>query len=110
PKNQEEAYSMLYALSGNTHKVYSGFCVLNTKDTSIICESCCTKVKFSKLTEEQIKKYIESGEPFDKAGAYGIQGLGGVFVEEISGCYYNVMGLPINKLNNILRKRIKTLI
>ncbi|MPQ42499.1 Maf-like protein [Clostridium tarantellae] len=110
PKNEEEAYSMLKALSGNTHKVYSGFCVLNTKNASAICDCCCTEVKFSKLTNEQIQKYIKSEEPFDKAGAYGIQGLGGVFVEGISGCYYNVMGLPINRLNNILSQYITTLI
>lgn len=64
----------------------------------------CTEVKFSTLTEEEIREYIESKEPLDKAGAYGIQGKGGVFVEKINGCYYNVVGLPLNKLKSMLSK------
>lgn len=99
PKNYDDAYSMLSALSGNTHKVYSGVCIVNAENLNIESFVCETKVKFSKLTHNQIDKYIKSKEPMDKAGAYGIQGLGGVFVEKIDGCYYNVMGLPINKLN-----------
>ena len=62
----------------------------------------CTEVKFSTLTEEEIREYIESDEPLDKAGAYGIQGKGGVFVEKINGCYYNDVGLPLNKIKNML--------
>lgn len=99
PKNYDDAYSMLSALSGNTHKVYSGVCIVNAENLNIESFVCETKVKFSKLTHNQIDRYIKSKEPMDKAGAYGIQGLGGVFVEKIDGCYYNVMGLPINKLN-----------
>ena len=102
PKNEEDAFSMLSSLSGNTHKVYSGVCIVNTENLDIESFVCETKVKFSKLTDDQIDRYIESKEPMDKAGAYGIQGLGGVFVEKIDGCYYNVMGLPINKLNAFL--------
>ena len=102
PKNYDDAYGMLSVLSGNTHKVYSGVCIVNTENLHIESFVCETKVKFSKLTDDQIDRYIESKEPMDKAGAYGIQGLGGVFVEKIDGCYYNVMGLPINKLNAFL--------
>ena len=102
PKNYDDAYGMLSVLSGNTHKVYSGVCIVNTENLDIESFVCETKVKFSKLTGDQIDRYIESKEPMDKAGAYGIQGLGGVFVEKIDGCYYNVMGLPINKLNAFL--------
>ncbi len=102
PKNYNDAYSMLSALSGNTHKVYSGVCIYDTEKSKIDTFTCETKVKFSKLTDRQIDKYIKSKEPMDKAGSYGIQGLGGVFVEKIDGCYYNVMGLPINKLNTFL--------
>lgn len=102
PKNYEEAYSMLLELSGNTHKVYSGVCIFDMEKSKVSTFTCETKVKFSKLTDEQIDKYIKSKEPMDKAGAYGIQGLGGVFVEGIEGCYYNVMGLPLNKLNLFL--------
>lgn len=102
PKNYDEAYSMLSKLSGNTHKVYSGVCIYDGKKDEINSFVCETKVKFSKLSKNQIDTYIKTDEPMDKAGAYGIQGLGGVFVEKIDGCYYNVMGLPLNKLNTFL--------
>ena len=102
PKNYDDAYSMLSALSGNTHKVYSGVCIFDTEKSQVQSFACETKVKFSKLNKSEIEKYIMSNEPMDKAGAYGIQGLGGVFVERIDGCYYNVMGLPLNKLNTVL--------
>lgn len=104
PKSEEQAFEMLTLLSGNTHKVYSGVTIVNTEDNSIFSEVISTEVKFSDLTEAQIESYINSKEPMDKAGAYGIQGLGSVFVEEIRGCYYNVVGLPLNKLNKMLEK------
>lgn len=102
PKNEEDAFSMLSSLSGNTHKVYSGICLINTYDDTVVTDCDCTEVKFSELNPRQIRNYINSGEPMDKAGAYGIQGLGGAFVEGIKGCYYNVMGLPLNKLYKAL--------
>lgn len=102
PKNEEDAFSMLSSLSGNTHKVYSGICLINTYDDTVVTDCDCTEVKFSELNPRQIRNYINSGEPMDKAGAYGIQGLGGAFVERIEGCYYNVMGLPLNKLYKAL--------
>lgn len=102
PKNEEDAFSMLSSLSGNTHKVYSGICLINTYDDTVVTDCDCTEVRFSELNPRQIRNYINSGEPMDKAGAYGIQGLGGAFVEGINGCYYNVMGLPLNKLYKAL--------
>ncbi|PVE16112.1 septum formation inhibitor Maf [Clostridium perfringens] len=102
PKNEEDAFSMLSSLSGNTHKVYSGICLINTYDDTVVTDCDCTEVRFSELNPKQIRNYINSGEPMDKAGAYGIQGLGGAFVEGIKGCYYNVMGLPLNKLYKAL--------
>lgn len=102
PENEEDAFSMLSSLSGNTHKVYSGICLINTYDDTVVTDCDCTEVKFSELNPRQIRNYINSGEPMDKAGAYGIQGLGGAFVEGIKGCYYNVMGLPLNKLYKAL--------
>ncbi|EGT5618124.1 Maf-like protein [Clostridium perfringens] len=102
PKNEEDAFSMLSSLSGNTHKVYSGICLINTYDDTVVTDYDCTEVRFSELNTRQIRNYINSGEPMDKAGAYGIQGLGGAFVEGINGCYYNVMGLPLNKLYKAL--------
>ncbi|MBK5241596.1 Maf-like protein [Clostridium sp.] len=104
PKDSEEAFKMLTALSGNIHEVYSGIAVINTETQEISTEYVCTQVKFSKLTEQEINNYIETEEPFDKAGAYGIQGAASLFVEEIKGCYYNVVGLPVNKLYYMLRE------
>jgi len=104
PKDSGEAFQMLSDLSDNTHEVYTGIAVINTETQKISTEYVCTKVKFSKLSHEEIKKYIETGEPLDKAGAYGIQGAASLFVEQINGCYYSVVGLPVNKLYLMLRE------
>jgi len=103
PKDENEAFKMLKLLSGKTHEVYSGIALIQPKLDIIKNEAVCTKVKFSTLSDEEIIKYIKTKEPMDKAGAYGIQGYGGIFVEEIQGCYYNVMGFPLNKLNSMLK-------
>jgi septum formation protein len=102
PKDKTEAFNMLKFLSGNSHQVYSGIVLVNTRSEKIIRDYVCTDVKFSELSDSEIRKYIENGEYKDKAGAYGIQGYGGVFVEKIHGCYYNVVGLPLNKLSKML--------
>ena len=104
PKNEEDAYRMLKELSGKAHRVYSGIVVINMYNNKIGEAALHTEVKISTLTDKEILSYIKTGEPLDKAGAYGIQGYGGVFVEEIHGCYYNVVGLPLNLLNKILNK------
>jgi septum formation protein len=104
PKDENEACSMLIELSGKVHRVYSGVAVINTSNNKIEKESLYTEVTFSNLSDEEIKKYIKTGEPLDKAGAYGIQGFGGVFVEKINGCYYNVVGLPLNLVNKMINK------
>lgn len=103
PKDREDAKRMLMMLSGGVHQVYSGITLYNTLSGRSLSDFVRTDVKFSPLSEEEIHKYIETGEPMDKAGAYGIQGYGGVFVEEIHGCYYNVVGLPLNRLNCLLK-------
>ena len=92
PKDEKEAFKMLKSLQGKNHFVYSGIVVINTK------------VKFSNMSDEEIFQYINTKEPMDKAGAYGIQGIGGVFVESIEGCYYNVVGLPLNTLRSVLKE------
>ena len=93
PADKAEAKAMLTSLSGNTHTVYSGVFLTNgTKKTGFFT---ATDVTFYPLTEETIDSYVETGEPMDKAGAYGIQGLGCVLVERISGDYSNVVGLPL---------------
>lgn len=104
PKDEEDAFNMLKKLSGKTHRVYSGVVIINTKNEKIEEEALYTEVKFSELKDEEILAYIKTKEPMDKAGAYGIQGYGGVFVEKINGCYYNVVGLPLNLLNKMINK------
>ena len=106
PKNADDAYNMLKLLSNKVHRVYSGIAVINTANDVMKNETIFTEVKFSELTHEEIVNYINSKEPLDKAGAYGIQGLGALFVEKINGCYYNVVGLPLNRLNKIIKEVI----
>ena len=104
PSDMEEAFDMLYSLSGREHSVYTGIAVMDTETGKCVTDFEETKVKFRTLCIEEIKKYIDSGEPMDKAGAYGIQDLGALLVEGISGDYFNVVGLPLCKLNNLLKK------
>jgi len=103
PSDYNEAFSMLRMLSGRVHQVYSGITLINTENHVVKKDFVVTGVMFSVIDDGEIRRYIESGEPMDKAGAYGIQGFGGVFVEEIHGCYYNVVGLPLNKLNKMIK-------
>jgi septum formation protein len=99
PKNKREAILMLKELSNNSHFVYTGFVLYNIKTKKTIIEYEKTKVHFRKLSDSEILSYVDSGSPMDKAGAYGIQDdFGADFVKSISGCYYNVVGLPISKV------------
>ena len=102
PQNEEDAVEMLKQLSGKTHKVMTGIAVSYAGE--MLAEVCETEVVFRELTDEEIKKYVAAGEPLDKAGAYGIQGMGAVLVEKINGCYNNVVGLPLTRLQLILAK------
>lgn len=104
PKDKDDAFRMLKMLSGKCHSVFTGVCVMRTKNAFSVCSSVETKVYFKALSDEQIRTYVESGEPMDKAGAYGIQGLGSILVEKIDGDYFNVVGLPICKLSEILKE------
>lgn len=107
PKNEKDAFKILSKLSGRTHEVYTGFAILNMRSKQKIVSYVKTKVTFRKLTKTEILDYIKTGSPMDKAGAYGIQDdFGAVFVERINGCYYNVVGLPIQKLYKALQKII----
>lgn len=103
PIDREDAYSMLRMLSGERHQVYSGIALVDTATGRVTQDFAVTEVKFDNLSDDEIWRYIDSEEPMDKAGAYGIQGHGGVFVEEIRGCFYNVVGLPLNKLNKMIK-------
>ena len=103
PKDQTDAHRMLRALSGAQHTVYTGVCLHDTAfgRTYLHCEA--TLVHFAPLTDEELDEYILTGEPMDKAGAYGIQGFGGKFITAISGCFYNVAGFPLNRVYNMLQ-------
>ncbi len=93
PKNREDAKRMLEMLSGNTHKVITGCAVVRNGS----CESfsVTTLVEFFELSDNEIESYLDTEEPYDKAGSYGIQSLGGLFVKAINGDYFNVVGLPV---------------
>lgn len=102
PKDEDDAFNMLSKLSGCEHEVYTGYCVMRISDGKAVCGKVRTKVKFKDLSDDKICGYINSGEPMDKAGAYGIQGLGSLLIEKIDGDYFNVVGLPISALADTL--------
>lgn len=102
PKDAADAVRMLTKLSGRTHKVLTGVAV--SFQGRQLAEVCGTEVIFRTLTAAEIADYVATGEPLDKAGAYGIQGRGAVFVEKINGCYNNVVGLPLTRLHLMLAK------
>lgn len=102
PIDEKDAYKMLSFLSGNSHNVITGICIIDKMNKDIYKSYEETLVYFKPLTNKEIMDYIKTGEPFDKAGAYGIQRYGSLFVEKIEGCYFNVVGFPINKIYNAL--------
>jgi len=109
PKDSQDAYQMLWMLQGQWHKVYTGVALLERNErgeTSYFCFTESATVYMKSLTEEEIWHYIDSKEPDDKAGAYGIQGKGSVFIEKIEGDYYTIVGLPIASLYDILKTKI----
>jgi len=107
PADPGDAARMLRALSGREHQVYTAVWVFSqTGEEHFVCG---TTVRFNPLTEEEIAGYVASGEPMDKAGAYGIQGLGSRFISGIEGDYFNVMGLPVSRLYQILREKLGNL-
>ncbi len=102
PRSESEAFSMLRRLSGREHQVMTGLCVLTDSYEETV--TVTTTLRMRPLSDEEIRAYIATGEPMDKAGAYGIQGLAAMFVVGLDGDYYNVMGLPVCTLSMILRK------
>ncbi|MCG8474831.1 MAG: Maf-like protein [Cytophagales bacterium] len=103
PENKTEAYEMLASMSGKSHEVVSGVC-LKTND-AVTSFSASTRVFFKKLTDEEINYYIDTYRPYDKAGAYGIQEwIGMIGIEKIEGSFYNVMGLPVDRVYTELKK------
>lgn len=103
PKNEEEAFNTLSKLSNREHQVITGMSIVNLENEKKIVDYAISNVKFKKLTDQDIKDYISTKEYLDKAGSYGIQGYGALLVEEIKGDYFNIVGLPISKLSDILK-------
>ncbi|MCF2937305.1 Maf family protein [Paenibacillus alkaliterrae] len=102
PVDDEEAKAMLKRMQGRAHEVYTGVaCVLSASGEAIVAHRM-TKVQMKPLSDERIARYAATGEPRDKAGSYGIQGLGATIVDRIDGCYFNVVGLPLSLLSDML--------
>jgi septum formation protein len=102
PADRDDAARMLRMLSGREHRVYTGFTILSKPGNSSVSDYDMTRVKFRHIEDWEIDKYIDVAQPFDKAGSYGIQDESAVFVENIQGCFYNVMGLPVTKVYRAL--------
>ncbi|PHH97235.1 Maf family protein [Fusobacterium nucleatum] len=104
PKNREEAFKFLKTLSGKVHRVITAYVFKNISKNILIKEVVVSEVKFFDLDNDTINWYLDTGEPFDKAGAYGIQGYGRILVEKINGDFYSIMGFPISNFLENLRK------
>jgi septum formation protein len=104
PVDEEDAFSMLSQIQGRTHTVYSGVAIVDAKSGEALVEHQSTQVTMRSLSEWEIRKYIKTGEPMDKAGSYAIQGLGATLVEGIEGDYFTVVGFPVGLFARMLRK------
>ncbi len=102
PVDAGEAVRMLRALSGREHQVITGIAVVDAASGEVRSDAVTTDVRFTSLSEGAIARYVATGEPMDKAGAYAIQGFGALLIEGISGCYFNVVGLPLRRLAELL--------
>lgn len=105
PADEADAVHMLERLQGREHQVYTGVAVLRAGTDEKVVDSVCTRVVMKSMSPEMIRQYVASGEPMGKAGAYAIQGKGTLLVEEIHGDYFNVVGLPVQRLGELLEKR-----
>ncbi|MGD2099010.1 MAG: Maf family protein [Desulfobacterales bacterium] len=104
PESTAAARDMLKQLSGNVHQVFTGYCICCMHEDRLLTKAVKTDVRFKDLSEAEIEWYIQTGEPFDKAGGYGIQGMGSVLVKSIEGSYTNVVGLPVCEVVDVLIK------
>lgn len=102
PADKDEVISMLRSLSGKRHRVITGISVVHVEKKITLTHSEITHVFFRNLSDKDIDQYIKTGEPFDKAGAYGIQGYASLFVDKIEGCYFNVVGFPVVAFRNLM--------
>jgi len=104
PNSLEEGFKMLKNLSRKKHTVYTGICIIDTLSNKKVVDYEKTEVEFNELSDNDINMYLSLGEYIDKAGSYGIQGYGELLVKKIDGCYNNVKGLPLGKLNYLLKR------
>ena len=108
PKKEDDAFRMLSALQGQVHEVYSGITIFNPNEAPefapFASEALCTRVHMRALSPEEIRAYIATGEPMDKAGSYAIQGFGSTLIEKIDGCYFNVVGMSLYLLERLCRE------
>lgn len=104
PVDEADAFNMLKKLSGRTHKVVTAISIFDNSINKIYSEAVTSEVTFKNLSDKEIKNYIKTGEPMDKAGSYGIQAYGALFVKSINGCYFNIVGLSIFKLSEMLKE------
>lgn len=102
PKDEKDAINILKKLRGKYHYVFTGLAVFETPQNRFLVSAVKSKVKMRDYSDEEIERYVATGEPMDKAGAYGIQGKGALLVEKIEGDYYNIVGLPLVRLYNLL--------
>ncbi len=103
PADEADAAGMLRLLAGRSHTVCTGFCVMDGESSRMIAETVETAVTFNPMTDAEIEAYIKTGEPMDKAGAYGIQGFGSKFISDVSGNYFCVMGFPVSHIYQALK-------
>lgn len=103
PRDMEEARGMLNTLKGRTHTVVTSFCILNASTSERVCKVVKSRVKIKDLASTEIEDYLATGEPLDKAGAYAVQGIGGFMVERVDGSYTNVVGLPMEEVEETLK-------
>jgi len=103
PRDRDDAKRMLTMLSGRPHRVITGISLVDSKTGLTVTHAESTNVVFKALSEREITKYIDTPEPYDKAGAYAIQGMASLFVERIEGCYFNVVGFPVVAFGNLMK-------
>ncbi len=103
PSDKEDAFRMLKSLQGRAHRVVTGFCVASTSGDVLQLRSVSTAVHFLSHDDSTLRRYVATGEPMDKAGAYGIQGIGAFLVDRVEGCYNNVVGLPVSEVLAVLK-------
>ena len=103
PADRQEAMEMIKRLQGRSHEVFTGLAVIDAATDKTVVTHQVTAVRFKPMTAEEIERYVDTGESYDKAGAYAVQGKASIFIDSIRGCYFNIVGLPVAKLADVLK-------